>query len=134
MNRPLAEELMDYISACFAGLWIQSHEISEATIEIGRLCRDQGWDFSTWDVCNGVLVGGTSPLDKESGSDPLAAIRAFEASDREKPSLLILKNFHRFLGNAEIVQTLAEQKYHPRVRVRTMNYLPPTQFQLIDRL
>ena len=109
MNQTLSKELLDHVSACFCGLWIQSHEHSDAILEIGRLCRDQDWDFSTWDVANGVMAGGSSALESESAADPLAAIRAFGSTGSiEKPSLLVLKNFHRFLPSAEVVQTLAE--------------------------
>ena len=110
MKQTLTEELLDHISACFCGLWVQSHEHSDAVAEIGRMCREQGdWSLSTWDVANGIMAGGSSAAD-DAASDPLAALKAFAAtSSTESPSILVLKNFHRFLGNAEVVQTLAEQ-------------------------
>jgi hypothetical protein len=111
MKQTLTEELLDHIHACFCGLWIQSHEHSDAIVEIGRMCRDQeGWEFSTWDVSNGIMTGGSAAAAADVGNDPLAAIKAFAATaSTAAPSILVLKNFHRFLGNAEVVQTLAEQ-------------------------
>ncbi|QEG24780.1 AAA family ATPase [Mariniblastus fucicola] len=110
MTQTLSEELHDHISACFTGLWIHSHEHAEAIAETGRLCRDNDWNFFTWDVANGMMASGTTPLNSESRTDPLAAIRAFTSDgSTEMPSILVLKNFHRFLGNAEVTQTLAEQ-------------------------
>ena len=112
MKQTLTEELLDHIHACFCGLWVHSHEHSDAVAEIARMCRDQeGWSFSTWDVANGIMASGSAPSSSDDGGkDPLAALKAFAAtSSAESPSILVLKNFHRFLGNAEVVQTLAEQ-------------------------
>ena len=39
----LSERLVEYISACFTGLWVQSHEHQDALIEIAQLCREQQW-------------------------------------------------------------------------------------------
>ena len=38
----LTQRLQEYISACFTGLWIESHEHDDALREIGQLCREQG--------------------------------------------------------------------------------------------
>ncbi len=73
------------------------------------MCRENDWDLSSWDICNGVSCGGSANTEN-GGADPLAALKTFAASgSADRPSLMVLKNFHRFLGNAEIVQTLAEQ-------------------------
>ena len=61
--------------------------------------------LATWDVDSGLHVGaasvGTAP-------DPLAALRALPALAKpESSALLVLPNFHRFLGSPEIVQCLA---------------------------
>jgi hypothetical protein len=39
----LSQHLAEYISACFTGLWVQSHEHDDALAEIANLCRDQDW-------------------------------------------------------------------------------------------
>ena len=105
----LSEELFDYIAACFTGIWLESHEHSEAALEIENLCRQHEWQVQSWDVCNGLAGGGSSDSFGES-ADPLATIKSFGSNcERDTPTLLLLKNFHRFLGNAEIVQTLAER-------------------------
>ena len=39
----LCERLQEYVSACFTGLWIQSHEHDDALREITQLCRVQHW-------------------------------------------------------------------------------------------
>ena len=58
----LSERLVEYISACFTGLWIESHEHPDALIEIARMCRDQNWRLASWDVDRGLQIpGGEQP-------------------------------------------------------------------------
>ena len=38
---PLADQLGEYIDAAFAGIWIETHEQSDALTEIAQLCRQQ---------------------------------------------------------------------------------------------
>ena len=106
--KTLTEEMFDHIAACFTGIWIESFEHADAVTEITQLCRDNDWDLQIWDVCNGIHVHDATAEGSET-TDPLSALKAFaQSSAGTQPSLLILKNFHRFLGNAEIVQTVAE--------------------------
>ncbi|HMC11715.1 MAG TPA: AAA family ATPase, partial [Pirellulaceae bacterium] len=101
----LAEELADYIRACFTGLWIQSHEHSDAIAEIARLCREENWRLAVWDICQGLVVDGQTA---GSAPDPLAAINSLSSlAQPEGSALLVLVNFHRFLQSAEVVQALA---------------------------
>ena len=46
----LAQQLAEYISAAFTGLWIQSHEHDDALAEIAQLCRDNRWKLAVWDI------------------------------------------------------------------------------------
>lgn len=108
----LTDRLREYISACFTGLWVQSHEHEDALTEIARLCRDEGWRLAHWDIEQGLQIAGQSAdaATEAGGSDPLAAIRAINAlSDSDSSALLVLVNFHRFLNSAEVVQALARQ-------------------------
>jgi hypothetical protein len=108
----LTERLNEYISACFTGLWIESHEHDDAIREIAQLCHDQNWQLACWDVEQGFRIPGQNngqPADA-SGNDPLAAIRAINGlAAKDSSAILILRNFHRFLQSAEIVQALARQ-------------------------
>src|SRR5438477_4959126 len=105
----LAERLSEFVRAAFTGLWVQSFEHDDATAEIARLCRQQRWALATWDIDRGLAVAGraddsTSPL---SATDPLAAIRSLGAlANPDGTSLLVLRNFNRFLNNIEVVQAL----------------------------
>ncbi|MGA2620120.1 MAG: AAA family ATPase [Thermoguttaceae bacterium] len=108
----LAQRLAEYISACFTGLWIESHEHEDALREIAQLCREQNWRLATWDIEQGLQLPGQNngqPADA-GGSDPLAAIRAINSlASAASSAILVLTNFHRFLSSPEIVQALARQ-------------------------
>ncbi len=107
----LVERLAEYIRACFTGLWITSQEQDDALLEIAQLCRGQEWQQATWDIDRGFLMsGGDAAETRSSTTDPLAAIRAAAAlGTAENPTLIVFKNFHRFLASAELVQALAHQ-------------------------
>ena len=74
----LAEQLSEYIRACFPGVWIQSYEHEDALGEIAQLCRAEDWRLAVWDIARGVSFPGASAEEAESagGGDPLAAVRA----------------------------------------------------------
>ena len=104
----LTQQLSEYISACFTGLWIESHERQDAIVEIAALCREQQWRLATWNIESGLQIPGTEI--NESSSDPLAAIRSVNAlTEPDGTAILVLENFHRFLQSAEIVQALVQQ-------------------------
>jgi len=104
----LSQRLAEYISACFTGLWVQSFEHEDALREIAQLCREQQWRCAVWDIDRGLQVAGQPA--EASGSDPLAAIRSLNAlASPNSSAILVLVNFHRYLGSPEIVQALAHQ-------------------------
>jgi len=105
----LSHRVSELVRACFTGLWIESHEHQDAVIELAQLCRDENWRLASWDIDAGLSIAGNA--DNSAGSqDPLAAIRSLNAlASPDGAALLVLKNFHRFLQSAEIVQALARQ-------------------------
>ena len=108
----LSQRLVEYISAAFTGLWIQSHEHQDALAEITQMCRQENWRLCVWDIERGLQIpGATNGQAAQNGSaDPLAAIRSVNALAADDSSaLLVLVNFHRLLQSAEIVQALAQQ-------------------------
>jgi len=105
----LAERLAEYVRAAFSGIWVYSSEHDDAAAEIAQLCRDQSWSLATWDVDRGLALAGQpdGPNAFPGAADPLAAVRSLPAlATAEGTALLVLRNFHRFLGSAEIVQAL----------------------------
>ena len=106
----LIDQLTDYVRAAFAGIWIQTHEPDEAEREILQHAREQKWRAAVWDIANGMRLAGTEPGAGAETSDPLAVLRALPAlADPKGTTLLLLHNFHRFLGNPEVIQTAFTQ-------------------------
>ena len=54
----LNQQLREYISACFTGLWIESHEHDDALAEIAQLCHQENWRLAAWDVALGAVALG----------------------------------------------------------------------------
>jgi hypothetical protein len=104
----LSERLTELVRAAFSGLWIRSYEHDDAVAEIARTCRQQGWALATWDIDRGLAVAGhEAAAGPATTADPLAALRTLGAlASPEGTALLLLRNFHRFLGSAEVVQAL----------------------------
>jgi hypothetical protein len=104
----LTERLEELVRAAFTGLWVRSFEHDDAVAEIATICRRHGWSLATFDVDRGLAVAG--PADAGAGpdaADPLAAVRALKAlATPDGTALLVLRNFHRFMGSPEVVQAL----------------------------
>ena len=107
---PLAQRLAELVQACFTGIWVESHEHEDALAEIASLCREQAWQLMSWDLDQGIRMSGAVDL-ADTVTDPLAAIRSLTVIESKQDSscLLVLRNFHRFLQSAEIVQALVRQ-------------------------
>ena len=117
----LRERFAEYVRACFTGIWIESHEHEDAIAEMAQLCREENWNFVTWDVDQGLSNPGLgtpeqTPTENEADpaqpqeTDPLAAMRSLAAlAQTGETSILVLRNFHRFLQSAEIIQAIVRQ-------------------------
>ncbi len=106
----LSDRLVELVRACFTGIWIESHEHDDALLEISQLCHEQQWRFATWDIDQGLRVRGGTGVDDGGAADPLAAIRAVKSlGSDDSASLIVLTNFHRFLGSTEVMQALSRQ-------------------------
>ena len=87
----LTKRLTEYISACFTGLWIESHEHDDALREIAQLCREKNWRLATWDIEQGLQIPGQKNNADAGGSDPLAAIRSINAlASADSSAILVL--------------------------------------------
>src|SRR5215467_8013710 len=108
----LTDQLTDYVNAAFTGLWLLTQEPDEAEREIIQLARSKGWKLASWDVAQGLRFP-SSPhnMATEVGAgDPLAVLRAVPTlAERDGTALVLLHNFHKFLGNPEVVQTAFAQ-------------------------
>lgn len=99
----LSVKLDEYIRACFSGIWIESHEHQDAILAIAELCQRESWQLAIWDIEQGLTANGAIT----DASDPLAAVRALASmATADGTTLLVLQNFHRFLGSPEITQAV----------------------------
>ena len=104
----LKEKLKELISACFTGIWIETHEHHEAIAEIQQLCHEQEWQLATWDIDRGLNVGSGDNL--LEATDPLAAIKAANAmATPSGAAILVMNNLHKFISSTEILQALQHQ-------------------------
>ena len=101
----LKQRLKEYVSGCFTGIWVETQEPQEAVSDIQSLCHEETWQFGRWDIDQGLRVAGQAV---ENGQDPLSAVKSASAMG-DDTSILVLENFHRFLGSPEIIQALASQ-------------------------
>jgi hypothetical protein len=104
----LSGRLEELVRAAFSGIWVRSFEHDDAVAEMAALCRDRGWTLASWDIDRGMTAGNSRESPAIPGAaDPLAAVRALKAlASADGTAVLVLKNFHRFLGNPEVVQAL----------------------------
>ncbi|QEG22036.1 ATP-dependent zinc metalloprotease FtsH 4 [Mariniblastus fucicola] len=104
----LKEKLHELVSACFTGIWIETHETHEAAAEIRQLCQEQDWQLATWDIDRGLVVGtGENLLE---ANDPLAAIKAVNAmATNDGAAVLVMNNLHKFISSTEVLQALQHQ-------------------------
>lgn len=108
----LAERLEELVRAAFSGIWVQSFEHDDAEQEIAQFTRPLRWTTATWDIDRGMglIVRANDEEVAPAANDPLAAIRWLSGKGRDEDqddvTILVLRNFHRFLGSAEVVQAL----------------------------
>lgn len=125
----LATTLSEYVCAAFSGLYVHTFEPDEALREIGELCRQRNWRLAGWDLDRGLTLGvtsGSTTNTAATAADPLAAIRALPGlATADGASLLVLRNFHRFLGSAEIIQALEHQLAQGKVHRTFVVILAP---------
>lgn len=99
----LGNRIKDLVRAGFSGIWVETHEIDDAIAEINDIAAARNWTFDVWDIHN-KLYSGTHQC-----PGPVQILQTFtsEMDSGNNAHILVLKNFHRFLPNPEVVQTLA---------------------------
>jgi hypothetical protein len=108
----LASRLQELVSACFTGIWVQTHEPHEAAREITDLCRAENWRLGVWNCDSGIQF----PIEQiaipgvTDTQDPLAVIRAMpQIAQGSGTTILLFENLHRFMGSVELIQAVARQ-------------------------
>ncbi len=103
----LSGRMKELIQAGFSGIWVSSHEHQDAIAELAAMARTEEWQLACWNIEQGLHVVDHAPIATQA-SDPLAAVRvAASLTPSDETSILVLQNFHRFLGSAEIVQAIS---------------------------
>ncbi len=106
----LAERLEELIRAAFSGIWVQSHEQADAVSEIADLARSRRWTLASWDIDRGFNLEVRRDMEQHlpTANDPLSAIKSLNgmSATEDDVTLLVLRNYHRFTGSAEVVQAL----------------------------
>ena len=102
----LTTRMNELIRAGFSGIWISSHEHQDAIAELATMARDESWQLVCWNIERGLRAAGNAAVTAEA-SDPLTAVRvALSLASADGTSIIVLENFHRFLGSTEIVQAI----------------------------
>ncbi|TWU33817.1 AAA family ATPase [Novipirellula artificiosorum] len=102
----LTQRMRELVDACFTGIWIESQEHEDAIGELGRLCSEEDWQLALWDVNRGLHSFSGGDLGAEA-ADPLSAVESLRTLGQgDGTTLLVLKNYHRFLQSPEIVQAV----------------------------
>jgi hypothetical protein len=120
----LTTRMNELVRAGYSGIWISSHEHQDAIAELSAMARDESWQLACWNIEQGLHGPGNSTMVAEA-SDPLSAVRAAAASVDGGTSILVLENFHRYLGSAEIVQALSHAVIQGKVNRSFIVILSP---------
>lgn len=97
----LATRITELVHAAFTGLYIETREPEEAIRDITQLARRESWRLGIWDCDAGLTFPCEDvPVPNNADpNDPLAVLRsAGQISQGSGTTLLVLQNFHRFLG------------------------------------
>jgi hypothetical protein len=102
------------VSMASSAIADERHERAEVILrqarELADLCRQERWTLATWDIDQGLSIGGQTSPAGTTATDTLAALRSLPAlATPQGTTLLVLPNFHRFLNSTEIVQALQHQ-------------------------
>lgn len=99
----LGTRVSELIRAGFSGIWVDTNEIDDAIAEINDIAVARNWSLDVWDIHNKLYSG------KHDCPGPVQALNEFSKNMHQdgQTSIILLKNFHRFLPNPEVVQTLA---------------------------
>ena len=121
----LKNKLYELVAACFTGIWVETHESMDALEEIKGMCRDEQWRLATWDIDQGLKVSGSESTIE--ATDPLAAVRALNGlASPDGTALLVMKNLHRFIQSAELMQAVERQLNEGKQNRTILVALSPT--------
>jgi hypothetical protein len=119
------KDLPEYINACCTGIWVHTREPDEAQRDILKMAASHQWRVLLWDLARGITQPDGVQL--PGGTDPIAALGALGAvADPQTSTLLVLHNFHRCMGNPELVQATINQLLQGKQQRTFLVALAPT--------
>lgn len=99
----LEKEIKELVCAGFSGIWVETAECDDAVETARRVAEEKDWGFDIWDIDRKLYSGSFS------APGPMQAMQFLDQPKTKPTQLFVLKNFHRFLGNPEVVQALANR-------------------------
>jgi ATP-dependent 26S proteasome regulatory subunit len=98
----LENDIKELICAGFSGIWVDSQEADDAIATIKKMADGRDWGCDIWDL-DRQLYNRPHPA-----PGPVQALRWLDTPDAKSKNtqILIVKNFHRFLPNPEVMQVL----------------------------
>lgn len=116
----LEKEVKELVCAGFSGIWVETMECDDAVTTIRKLAEERKWGFDVWDIDQQLASGVIS------APGPLQAVRSMDLPKTNETQILVLKNFHRFIGNPEVLQALANRVVRGKGEGRYVIIVAPT--------
>lgn len=117
-------KLLDvYIRARYPLLWVVTSEERRALDEIDALAKDQRKRVLVWSGASGLINPATPDRDDSARRDPLALLKAIQ--DDKEPCLWVLRDFHPYLKDPNVVRRLREVAFSLQQSNKTVLLLGP---------
>jgi len=124
-----------YILGGFPYVWIETSEPHRAEMIVEKEIKNistktRPYETYHWDVVNGLKKLGTKTTSErqatgsEDTTDPMAAINKIK--DLEGCAVVVAWNYHQFLKNPEVIQTLQNHLIEFKASGKTLVVLSPT--------
>lgn len=123
---PFVRDLDTLVRARYPLLYLVSWEEQRVDVILEQLARTHGKQLLSWSITKGLRrVGGArAAAALEEGRDPSGVLQAIEKL--REPSLVVLKDFHPYLGDPGIVRGLRELAHALKSTYTTVVLLSPT--------
>ena len=119
----MRHELDLYIRARYPLIWVVTPEEKRALDEIDALAKEQRKRVLLWSATVGLVNPALPSREDTSKRDPLALLKAIQ--EDTEPCLWVLRDFHPFLKDANIVRRLREVAFSLQASNKTVILLGP---------
>jgi hypothetical protein len=101
----LVNNVKELVCAGFSGIWIDSQETDDAVAALKKLADERDWGIEIWDIDRQLY---NHP---NIAPGPVQALRWLDTPEARsrQTQILVLKNFHRYIPNPEVMQVLANR-------------------------